>query len=121
MGYCPRLAIRHTSERTIGQIYVPFINWTLLVAVLAAGRRLPELERARRRLRHRRDDVDAHRLDPDLLRDAAALAVADGGSRWRSRCRSALIDVAFLSSNVLKIPDGGWFPLRRSARSCSRC
>jgi KUP system potassium uptake protein len=33
MGYCPRIAIRHTSEKTIGQIYVPFINWTLLVAV----------------------------------------------------------------------------------------
>ena len=34
MGYCPRLAIQHTSEREIGQIYVPFINWTLFVAVI---------------------------------------------------------------------------------------
>ena len=33
MGYCPRLKILHTSDRQIGQIYVPFINWTLLVAV----------------------------------------------------------------------------------------
>ena len=33
MGYCPRLKLLHTSEREIGQIYVPFINWTLLVAV----------------------------------------------------------------------------------------
>ena len=30
MGYCPRLQIQHTSERQIGQIYVPFINWSLL-------------------------------------------------------------------------------------------
>ena len=34
MGYCPRLTIMHTSEREIGQIYVPFINWTLLCAVM---------------------------------------------------------------------------------------
>ena len=34
MGYCPRLKILHTSDRQIGQIYVPFINWTLLVAVV---------------------------------------------------------------------------------------
>jgi KUP system potassium uptake protein len=34
LGYLPRLRIAHTSEETIGQIYVPFINWALLVAVL---------------------------------------------------------------------------------------
>ena len=34
MGYCPRLKILHTSDRQIGQIYIPFINWMLLVAVL---------------------------------------------------------------------------------------
>src|SRR5688572_1413137 len=34
MGYAPRLEMTHTSEREIGQIYVPFVNWTLFVAVL---------------------------------------------------------------------------------------
>jgi KUP system potassium uptake protein len=34
LGYLPRLRISHTSEHTIGQIYVPFINWALLIAVL---------------------------------------------------------------------------------------
>ena len=34
MGYCPRLTIEHTSERQIGQIYVPFINWALFIAVI---------------------------------------------------------------------------------------
>ncbi len=34
MGYCPRLKLMHTSAREIGQIYVPFINWSLLVAVM---------------------------------------------------------------------------------------
>ncbi|HEY6829141.1 MAG TPA: potassium transporter Kup [Gemmatimonadaceae bacterium] len=36
LGYLPRMAIRHTSESTIGQIYVPVVNWTLLVVVLIA-------------------------------------------------------------------------------------
>jgi KUP system potassium uptake protein len=34
LGYLPRLRVQHTSESTIGQIYVPTINWTLLVSVL---------------------------------------------------------------------------------------
>ena len=34
LGYLPRLRITHTSERTIGQIYVPWINWALLAGVL---------------------------------------------------------------------------------------
>jgi KUP system potassium uptake protein len=34
LGYLPRLRIRHTSEREIGQIYVPWINWVLMVSVL---------------------------------------------------------------------------------------
>ena len=96
--------IEHTSEREIGQIYVPFINWTLLVAVIAAGRRLPQLERARRRVRHRGDAGDADRLDPDLLRDAAAVELADAARARDRACRSLLIDLAFLSSNALKIP-----------------
>jgi KUP system potassium uptake protein len=36
LGYLPRLTILHTSARTIGQIYVPAVNWMLLVAVMAA-------------------------------------------------------------------------------------
>ena len=36
LGFLPRLTIRHTSEHEIGQIYVPAVNWSLLVAVLVA-------------------------------------------------------------------------------------
>jgi KUP system potassium uptake protein len=35
LGYLPRLRIQHTSEETVGQIYVPWINWVLMVSVLA--------------------------------------------------------------------------------------
>jgi KUP system potassium uptake protein len=36
LGFLPRMQIRHTSDRTIGQIYIPFVNWTLLAAVSMA-------------------------------------------------------------------------------------
>ena len=36
LGYLPRMAIKHTSARTMGQIYVPAVNWILLVIVMAA-------------------------------------------------------------------------------------
>src|SRR6202000_1702775 len=35
LGYLPRLRIDHTSQERVGQIYVPWVNWALLVAVLA--------------------------------------------------------------------------------------
>jgi KUP system potassium uptake protein len=35
LGYIPRMAIKHTSHETIGQIYMPRINWVLMVAVIA--------------------------------------------------------------------------------------
>ncbi len=41
LGYLPRMQIVHTSRREEGQIYMPFINWVLMVAVIAAGARLP--------------------------------------------------------------------------------
>src|SRR5512135_588196 len=37
LGYLPRMTILHTSERTMGQIYVPIVNWMLLVVVAAPG------------------------------------------------------------------------------------
>ena len=69
----------------IGQIYVPFINWTLLTAVIAARRRLPQLEQPGRRLRHRRDAGDADRLDPALRRHAPAVELAHRRSRSLDR------------------------------------
>ncbi|MGH3341038.1 MAG: KUP/HAK/KT family potassium transporter, partial [Propionibacteriaceae bacterium] len=35
LGYLPRLRILHTSSQTIGQIYVPYVNWELMIAVVA--------------------------------------------------------------------------------------
>ena len=76
MGYCPRLTILHTSERAIGQIYVPFINWMLLVAIIALVVGFRNSDNLGGRVRHRRDDGDADRFDPDLRRHAQAVELA---------------------------------------------
>jgi len=110
MGYCPRLAIRHTSEKTIGQIYVPFINWTLLVAVLllvVGFRTSTALAGAYGFAVTMSMMIDTILIYFVMRRLWAwprpvALAVV---------IPLALIDLAFLSSNMLKIPYGGWFPL----------
>ncbi len=110
MGYCPRLKLLHTSEREIGQIYVPFINWTLLVAVslLVLGFRSSD------------NLGGAYGIAVTLAMMIDSVLIFVVMRRvwgWRRPVAVALalplgaIDVAFLASNSLKIPDGGWFPL----------
>jgi len=110
MGYCPRLKIQHTSSREIGQIYVPFINWSLLLAVMLLV------------LGFRNSDNlgGAYGIAVTLamLIDSVLIFVVMR-RLWRRSVRLAaaiavplfLIDVAFLASNSLKVPEGGWFPL----------
>jgi KUP system potassium uptake protein len=110
MGYCPRLTIMHTSNRQIGQIYVPFINWTLLAAVmlLVAGFRTSSNLGA------------AYGIAVTLAMMIDSLLIYVVLTRlWRWNKAAALciaiplllIDAAFLSSNALKILDGGWVPI----------
>ena len=42
LGFLPRITIRHTSKRIIGQIYIPVVNWFLLAAVVGAGAGVPQ-------------------------------------------------------------------------------
>jgi KUP system potassium uptake protein len=110
LGYLPRLRIAHTSEETIGQIYVPWINWLLLVSVLTL--------------------VFA-------FQSSAALAFAFGMAvtgtitittllffyivrhQWRQPLWLVLIgavplltvDLLFLAANLTKLVHGAWLPL----------
>ena len=110
MGYCPRLRILHTSEREIGQIYVPFINWSLFVAVtlLVLG------------FRHSDNLAAAYGIAVTLamLIDSVLIYVVMRRIwRWSRPVAVAIIvpllaiDTVLFSANVLKIPDGGWFPI----------
>jgi KUP system potassium uptake protein len=110
MGYCPRLRLLHTSAREIGQVYVPFINWTLLVAVmlLVLGFRSSD----------NLGGAYGIAVTLAMLIDSVLIFfVMRRIWRWRLPVALAfvvpmcLIDFAFLASNSLKIPEGGWFPL----------
>ena len=110
MGYCPRIAIRHTSEKAIGQIYVPFINWMLLGAVLLlvvgfqTSTALAGAYGFAVTMSMFIDSILIYFVMRRIWKWPAALAVAIA-------LPLVLIDSAFLASNLLKIPYGGWFPL----------
>jgi len=110
MGFLPRMEIRQTSDRARGQIYVPFTNWTLYLAVVFL--------------------VFAFQSSSNL---AAAYGIAVTGTMtittmliafvivllWRWPLAIAIpfisvlliVDLTYFAANVIKIPQGGWFPL----------
>ncbi len=110
MGYCPRIRLLHTSERQIGQIYVPFVNWTLLIAVamLVVGFRSSD----------NLGGAYGIAVTLAMLIDSVLIFVVMR-RLWSWPLAVALgvatpllaIAVLFLASNSLKIPEGGWFTL----------
>jgi len=110
LDYFPRLAIRHTSPHHVGQVYVPLVNWLLMIGCVALIL---------------------------IFKTSSALAAAYGiavtttmlittlifyrlvRDRWKWSAPKALVvlipfmvvDIAFLAANVPKIPAGGWLPL----------
>jgi KUP system potassium uptake protein len=110
LGFVPRLRITHTSESAAGQIYIPVVNWALMVMVLLL--------------------VLTFRSSSNL---AAAYGIAVTGAmlidtvliavvlitmwKWNRIIVGALlllfftVDIGYFSSNLTKIPAGGWFPL----------
>ncbi len=110
LGYLPRLYMVHTSIKETGQIYIPFINWTLFVAIALAV---------------------VFFKSSDALATAYGIAVCGNmlittiltfyviRHGWKyplALCLAATsiffaIDFAFLASNALKFVEGGWFPI----------
>jgi len=110
LGFVPRLRIAHTSESAAGQIYIPLVNWALMTMVLIL--------------------VLTFRSSSNL---AAAYGIAVTGAmlidtvliavvlinmwKWNRYLSAALlvlffaVDLGYFSSNLTKIPAGGWFPL----------
>jgi len=110
LGYTPRLEIQHTSEREIGQIYLPAMNWLLLVAIVALVIGFGSSSNL----------AAAYGIAVTgtmLITNLLAIAVAVRLWSW-SPLRAVLgalpficIDLGFFLANSVKIPDGGWFPL----------
>jgi KUP system potassium uptake protein len=110
LGYLPRMAIQHTSETTIGQIYIPTVNWILMggvVALVVGFGSSGALAGA-----YGLAVTGAMIVDATL-----AMAVAILVWKWRWPVAAlvfgllAIPDIAFFIANALKIPDGGWLPL----------
>ncbi|WP_076505632.1 potassium transporter Kup [Pseudacidovorax sp. RU35E] len=108
LGYLPRLRIEHTSARSAGQIYIPFINWSLFVAIVLAVvmfRSSSNLAAAYG-IAVTTDMLITTMLTFFVIRYAWKLPLL--------LCIGAtaiffVIDFAFFASNLLKLPQGGWF------------
>jgi KUP system potassium uptake protein len=110
LGYTPRLEIQHTSDREIGQIYLPAINWLLLIAIigLVVGFGSSSNLAAAYGIA-----VTGTMLITNLLAIAVAVRLWQW-SPWRAVLGALpfiVIDLGFFLANSVKIPDGGWFPL----------
>ena len=110
LGYCPRLAIVHTSENEIGQVYIPWVNWMLLAAVIA----LVLGFQSSGALASAYGIAVTGTMAIDTLLAAMVFRRIWGWSRLRTGVFLGIflvIDLAFFGANMLKVFDGGWFPL----------
>jgi len=110
LGYIPRLEILHTSERTIGQVYMPFVNWVLFVAVVMLVLGFGSSSAL----------ANAYGIAVSatmVMEVALLMVVARYIWKWRRPMIAFVIgaflvvDLIFLASNSAKFLAGGWFPL----------
>ena len=110
LGYLPRLQIQHTSTRDTGQIYMPFVNWSLFVMIVLAV----VLFRSSSNLAAAYGI--AVTLDMTITTVLTFFVIRYGWGYPLALCIAATgfffaIDLAFFSSNLLKLAEGGWFPI----------
>ncbi len=114
LGYLPRLGIKHTSTREIGQIYIAGINWALMLASigLVIGFGSSSRLAAAYGVAVTTDMVFTTILFAFVARSRL------GWSRWAIALLVIgflTVDLAFWGANLSKIPHGGWFPLAVAA------
>lgn len=110
LGFLPRLQTLHTSIKAAGQIYIPVVNWGLLVMVLMlvfSFRESGQLASA----------YGISVVGTMLITTLMLAFLTFRVWRWHKGLATMviglllLVDLAYFASNVTKIPDGGWFPL----------
>jgi KUP system potassium uptake protein len=110
LGYLPRMHVEHTSESEEGQIYMPRVNWGLMLGVMAL---VLSFKSSGNLAAAYGIAVTGDMVITTLLAGIVFHHIW-GWSKLRTGMLVALflvVDVAFFSANVLKIPDGGWVPL----------
>lgn len=110
LGYCPRIQIRFTSAREKGQIYVPNINWLLLLAVviLVLGFKTSSNLASAYGIA-----VTLTMMIDTILAFVVVRALWGWNWVWAGLFLAffVVVDFAFFAANAVKILDGGWFPL----------
>ncbi len=110
LGFVPRLTILHTSKSHQGQIYIPIVNWVLMIAVILLVLTF----------RNSSNLASAYGIAVTgaVTIDTLLMGVLFVGV-WKWRLLFAipvvllflLVDGAYFAANLIKVPDGGWFPL----------
>lgn len=110
LGYIPRLRVNYTSERVIGQIYVPVVNWALMLASIA-------LVLGFQTSSHLAAAYGVAITTTMLITTILFYVVARRRWHWPAAAAVPLaaffiiIDLAFFGANMIKVAHGGWFPL----------
>jgi KUP system potassium uptake protein len=110
LRYLPHLRVIHTSSEERGQIYMPFVNWTLLVAVVA----LVISFRSSARLAAAYGLADIGTISISTLLFFALQRARGKWPRWQVMAVGAIflaIVLSFLVANTAKIAEGGWLPV----------
>jgi KUP system potassium uptake protein len=110
LGYSPRVEIRHTSHTTMGQIYIPTVNWALMLATIA----LVLLFQSSSALAAAYGIAVTATMGITTLLAYVVARQIWGWSRWVAGGVTAVfivIDFAFFGANLLKLLQGGWVPL----------
>jgi KUP system potassium uptake protein len=114
LNYLPRLSIVHTSRHAEGQVYIPFLNWAMMVGCLVTV----FLFRTSTSL------AEAYGIAVTAVMAITSLLFTEVAIKswkwnpvvaWGIACCFFAIDGAFLASNLLKIQHGGWYALAIAA------
>ncbi|NMM78041.1 potassium transporter Kup [Acidovorax sp. SRB_24] len=110
LGYLPRLRVLHTSVKEAGQIYLPFVNWALfaMIAMAVVMFKSSSALASAYGIAVTTDMLITTILTFFVIRNAwrLPLALSLGATAF-----FFVVDFAFWASNLLKLFEGGWFPL----------
>lgn len=110
LGFVPRIRIEHTSEATAAQIYIPAVNWALMIMVIILV--LVFQNSSNLTAAYGIAVTGAMFIDTCLL--AVVLFTLWRWNKWVAGGLLTLffiVDAGYFAANLLKVPSGGWFPL----------
>ncbi len=110
LGFMPRLRILHTSESEAGQIYIPAINWGLMIMVIV----LVLFFRSSSNLAAAYGIAVTGAMFIDTCLISVVLLTLWKWPKWKALPILAvffIVDIAYFGANLLKVPQGGYFPL----------